>query len=79
MGYHTGEQLRAARAMLGWEQSELAYDLGVSQIDISLFEAGKKQRAIGERAALQRVLEQAGIEFVAQHGGGAAVRLREPK
>ena len=75
----TPGQCKAARELLCWEQSELAYDLGVSLMDISLFEAGKKQRAIGERAAIQRVLEQAGVEFVAQNGGGSGVRLRKPK
>ena len=75
----TPEQCKSARELLGWQQSELAYDLGISQTDISLFEAGKGRRALGERVAIQRVLEQAGIEFIAQNGGGPGVRLRDPR
>jgi transcriptional regulator with XRE-family HTH domain len=73
----TPGQCKAARELLGWQQSELAYDLGVTQTDISLFEAGKRGRALGERAAIQRTLEAAGVEFIAENGGGAGVRLRK--
>jgi hypothetical protein len=45
----TPEQCRSARELLGWQQSELAYDSGMSQTDISLFEAGKGRRAYGQQ------------------------------
>jgi hypothetical protein len=30
-------------------------------------------------AAIQRALEAAGVEFIAENGGGAGVRLRKPR
>lgn len=73
----TPGQCKAARELLGWQQSELAYDLGMSQADISLFEAGKGRRDVCEKAAIRTALESAGVEFVAENAKGAGVRLRK--
>ena len=75
----TPEQCKSARELLGWQQSELAYDSGMSQTDISLFEAGKGRRAFGEQIAIQHALEQAGVEFLSENGEGPGVRLRKSK
>jgi transcriptional regulator with XRE-family HTH domain len=75
----TPGQCKAARELLGWAQSELAYDMSVSQTDISLFEAGRGRLAVGDKIAIQRSLESAGVEFLALIGGGPYVRLREQK
>ena len=75
----TPEQCRSARELLGWQQSELAYDSGMSQTDISLFEAGKGRRAYGQQVAIQHALEQGGVEFVSENGEGPGVRLRKSK
>jgi transcriptional regulator with XRE-family HTH domain len=74
----TPGQCKAARELLGWQQSELAYDMGVSQTDISLFETGKGRLAAGYKMSIRRAMEFAGVEFLA-HGGAPAVRLREAR
>jgi transcriptional regulator with XRE-family HTH domain len=75
----TPEQCKSARQLLGWQRSELAYDSGMSQTDISLFEAGKGRRAFGEQIAIQLALEQGGVEFLSEKGDGPGVRLRKSK
>ena len=74
------EQLRAARGLLGWSQSELAARAGLSLPTVKRVEGQSKARASDEaRIKLQRALEAAGIEFIAENGGGAGVRLRKPR
>jgi transcriptional regulator with XRE-family HTH domain len=75
----TPEQCRSARELLGWQQSELAYDSGMSQTDISLFEAGRGRRAYGQQIAIQHAFEQAGVEFLSGKGAAPGVRLRKSK
>jgi predicted transcriptional regulator len=74
----TGAQLRAARAMLRMEQETLAQAAGVSANTIRRMEGF--DGPIGARTdtmrRLQRVLEDAGIEF--QDEGRPGVRMREP-
>jgi transcriptional regulator with XRE-family HTH domain len=72
------EQIKAARALLGWSQNDLANASGVSIPTVKRLEAASG--TIGGRAetgaALQKALETAGIEFIPENGGGAGVRLR---
>jgi len=72
------EQLRAARALLGWSQTELAERAGMSLPTVKRVEAEHGPR-VSEvaRLALQRALELGGIEFIAENGGGPGVRLRK--
>lgn len=69
-------QVKAARALLGWSQRDLAARSGVSEPTIKRLEAG--DGALGGRettvAAIRDALETAGIEFT--NGTGAGVRLR---
>jgi transcriptional regulator with XRE-family HTH domain len=67
MGYHTGEQIRAARAMLGWEQSELAERAGVSIKTIKRMEATNGRIVGHSEWSVVRALELGGIEFVGDH------------
>lgn len=66
---------RAARALLGWTQGELAEQakLGVSTV----YDFERERRAIpaDTEAAIQRALEQAGVEFL--DGDAPGVRLRK--
>lgn len=75
----TVAQLRAARALLGWSQDELAAKSDVSKPTIARLELGKGE--VGGYATtqekLQRTLERAGIIFVAENGEGPGVRLRK--
>ncbi len=78
----TGEQLRAARALLRWEQRQLAEAAGVSLETIKRLE--KMGGPIGGLArtsdAIQAALEAAGVRFIPagdyQGGGGPGVRLK---
>lgn len=73
----TVEQLRAARGLLGWSQSELAARAGLSLPTVKRLEAGFGPRVSDEaRGRLQSALETAGIEFIEENGGGLGVRFR---
>lgn len=69
-------QLRMARAAAGWGVRELAEKAGVTANTISRIELGAdaKQSTI---EAIQRALEEAGLVFVPENGGGVGVRLRK--
>lgn len=67
MGYHTGEQIRAARAMLGWEQSELAERARVSIKTIKRLEATNGRVEAHSEWSVVHALEYGGIEFVGDH------------
>jgi len=72
------EQLRAARALLGWSQSELAEKAGLSLPTVKRVETKSGPRVSDSaRYALQRALESGGVEFIDENGGGPGVRLRK--
>ena len=76
----TIEQLRAARGLLGWSQSELAFRAGFSVPTVRRVEAGSGPRVSDEaREKLQQALEAAGVEFIEENIGGAGVRFQKPK
>jgi transcriptional regulator with XRE-family HTH domain len=72
----TPVQLKMARAALGWGVRELAKKAGVTANTVTRIENGSdaKQSTI---AALRAALESAGVEFIAENGGGAGVRLKK--
>lgn len=65
--------------MLRWSQETLAEKSGVSLPTVKRLEAGTGE--IGGRAstteAIRTALEAAGIEFIAENGSGAGVRLKK--
>lgn len=77
----TSEQVRAARALLRWEQRDLADASGVSLPSVKRLETQPGALAAQERTIveLRKALEKAGVEFIAENGGGPGVRLRKPK
>lgn len=69
-------QVKAARALLGWSQKDLADASGVSDPTIKRLEAGKGDLG-GRQAtadAIRQALEGAGVEFT--NGDQPGVRLR---
>ena len=70
-------QIKAARALLGWSQDDLAKHSGVSAPTVKRLEAAEGD--IGGRAetgeALVAALQEGGIEFIPENGGGIGVRL----
>jgi transcriptional regulator with XRE-family HTH domain len=73
-------QIRAARALVGWSQSEVAAAAGLSIPTVKRAEADDGIR-VSEDAlvAIASALKKAGVEFIAENGGGAGVRLRKVK
>ena len=74
----TSEQCRAARALLNWTQADLAERVSISSVSIRAFEKGGEMRD-SNRKLIRFTLEQAGVAFIAENGGGAGVRLAKPK
>ena len=76
----TVEQLRAARALLGWSQTELASRAGLSLPTVKRVEGGFGPNVSDEaRWKLQQALEAAGLEFLEENGAGQGVRFRKSK
>jgi transcriptional regulator with XRE-family HTH domain len=71
-------QIRAARALIGWSQAELAGAAGVPISIVERFESGQPDSIGAEAVAKMRAaLESAGVAFIPKNGGGAGVRLRK--
>ena len=70
-------QMKAARALLAWSQGDLAEASGVSEPTIARLESedGPVGGRLGTGEKLRAALEKAGVEFIAENGGGAGVRL----
>lgn len=56
-------QCRAARALLGWTQRDLAEHAGVARKTVTDFEAGLRRLRLRTRTDITRTLELAGVEF----------------
>lgn len=73
----TPAQLRAARALVGLKQADLAAAAGVSLATLNNIERAISDPRVSTMDALQRALEAAGVIFVAENGEGPGVRLRK--
>lgn len=73
----TSEQLRAARAMVGLSQADLARMTGRTDKTIRRAETDVALVAADTIAALRAALEGAGVLFLPENGGGAGVRLKK--
>jgi transcriptional regulator with XRE-family HTH domain len=65
-----------ARAALGWSTADLSRNSGVGVNTVNRFEAGRDAR-LSSVAKVRVALEAAGVEFIAENGGGPGVRLRK--
>lgn len=74
----TGSQIRAARALLNWNASDVAEKVGVTRQTILRLEqsdgvpASKTQTML----ALQKVFEEGGVEFIGSPEDRPGVRMR---
>lgn len=74
----TPAQIRAARALLGWKQSDLAAKSGVSEISVKNIERGATDPRSSTLGALQAAFTEAGVVFLDPgdiRDGGAGVRF----
>ena len=76
----TPAQIRAARAMLRWSAEHLAEaaSLGIATIRRAELAQGETSMTAANNAAVRRALEEAGLDFIDENGGGAGVRQRTP-
>jgi transcriptional regulator with XRE-family HTH domain len=75
----SSESIRAARALVRWEQQDLAQASSVSLPTIKRLESkpGFMVAHMSTVVALRKALEAAGVEFIDENGGGPGVRLRK--
>ena len=71
-------QVRAARGLISWSQDQLASASGVPKRTIARLELAEGSPQRRTLAAIRAALEAAGVEFIAENGGGAGVRMRKP-
>ncbi|MGO7836932.1 helix-turn-helix transcriptional regulator [Rhizobium leguminosarum] len=73
-------QVKAARALIGMTQEELAKAAGLSGQTVKRMESvGTERSSAGNVLLVQKALEAAGVQFIPENGGGAGVRLIKPK
>lgn len=72
----TAGQMRAARALIEMTQAKLASVSGVSLPTIKRIETGADARHSTVNI-IRAALEAAGVEFIAENGGGVGVRLKK--
>ena len=76
----SGKQIRAARALLGWKQRELAAAAGLSEVSIKNAEREVVDSRGSTLNAIQRAFDRAGVVFLDTgdtRNGGPGVRLKE--
>lgn len=73
----TAGQIRAARAFMGWSARELAERTKLGLSTVQRVEAGDSITP-ANLDAIYKTLNDAGVEFIAENGGGAGVRLKKP-
>jgi predicted transcriptional regulator len=72
----TPPQIRAARALIGWRQRDLAKAAGISAIGVKNIERGQVDPRLSTVAAIERAFADAGVLFFdANTVAGAGVRF----
>jgi hypothetical protein len=76
----TSAQIRAGRALLRWSADELAEAcaLGINTIRRAELTESQTSLTAANDLAVRRALEDAGVEFIDENGGGPGVRLKKP-
>jgi len=73
----TPDQCRAARALKNLEQGDVAERAGVARATVNEFERSVRTPRQSTVDAIRAALEAEGVEFIAENGGGAGVRLKK--
>lgn len=69
-------QIRMARAALGWGVRVLAEKAGITANTVTRIENGADAKH-STLDAMRKALEDGGVEFIAENGGGPGVRLKK--
>ena len=71
--------MRAARSLLRWSAADLVRESGVSLATIHRAESvdGQTTMTLANASAVRRALENAGVEFIEENGGGPGARLKQ--
>lgn len=72
----TGSQIRAARALLGWSQQDLADKSLLSETAILKLETQSADSRTSTLIKVRKSLEDAGIEFINRPDGAAGVLVK---
>ncbi|MBR0906956.1 helix-turn-helix transcriptional regulator [Bradyrhizobium liaoningense] len=71
-------QSRAARELLGWTQTDLATAATLGLATVKNFESERRETTPANLKAIQRALEEAGVELIAAKSGkGVGARLKK--
>jgi transcriptional regulator with XRE-family HTH domain len=79
VGMITARQIRAARALLGWSQQQLADKAIISLNALNRLERAEVDPRVSTLMAVHKALTNAGVEFLSANGKGEGVRLVDPK
>ena len=75
-----GRLFHAVRALLGWTQTRVAGEAGVSTAAVTALEVGRRGPRAGSVAAITAALERAEVRFLAAADGlGQGVRYERPE
>ena len=74
----TGAQLRMARAALKIGVRDVAVLANVSPATVTRIESNQPANA-STLLVIRTALETAGVEFIAENGGGVGVRIKRPE
>lgn len=74
----TPRQIKAARALLGWSQQDLADRAIVSPNALTRLERGQVDSRSSTMIAIETALIRAGVEFISAGEKGEGVRLSRP-
>jgi transcriptional regulator with XRE-family HTH domain len=72
----TSAQIRAARGLLKWTQAALAHKAALSVVTLNMIESDTVNPRKGTMEAIRSVLEEGGVEFIGENGGGLGVRFK---
>jgi len=75
----TAGQVRAARALIGWKQGDLAQAAGVGEAVVKNLERGSSDPRASTLLAIQAAFERHGVVFLGNgdtRDGGPGVRLK---
>src|SRR5258706_9414191 len=77
----TSAQLRAGRALIRWSAEDLARAsaVGLTTIRRAELTDSETSMTVANDLAVRRALEDAGVEFIDENGGGPGGALRRPQ